>query len=279
MIKSLPISVRKIRRELLWSVLITVVLTIGLTAWTVIPSVGTSLQAGVSNYADQSGSYIFIRAVGYTSNPALANGTLPQSEIDNMRGIAGVEAVYPLVTFDTTINYATTPGQLMGRTFYSTVVGGSTGFPTSLLRLTSGSLPSNGTSMIGFISNTPYLFANESTGAPARINQTFNILIGNYSFAANLTGRNTYVPLLEELGILWPAQSLQQALGPDGYSKYVGSGGVNYVIVKAQNAGDVPGVVASLNKTLINYYPYEPIYDQSAISDYNSVESFTAPLF
>lgn len=138
------LSTSRALREVGWSVVIVGVLTSGLTAWILIPSIGSTLSSNLTTYANGVGTYISVEGSG---------GVIPQSTIRNISAIPGVQEVYPFVvngTYFVVHNFNTTLGTgqwhvipLASFGVSSVLVGGPGGFPPALLTLSSGKAPGN----------------------------------------------------------------------------------------------------------------------------------------
>ena len=92
--EGLPLSGKKAFREGSWSVIFILILTIGMTGWMTIPSVGSSIQHAISNYANAAATYVVVED---NNNPSFSSQALSSSLQDQIIAIKGVEAVYPVV--------------------------------------------------------------------------------------------------------------------------------------------------------------------------------------
>ena len=75
-----------------WSILVVGVLTSGLTAWILVPSVGSTLSSNLNTYANVVATYISVEGGG---------GVIPQPMINEISSIPGVQYVYPFVSNET----------------------------------------------------------------------------------------------------------------------------------------------------------------------------------
>jgi ABC-type lipoprotein release transport system permease subunit len=267
-------------REKSWSILIIAIMSLGLTGWMTIPSIGTSLQSGVQGYANAVATYVVVQNNG---NPSTLNQTLPQSMIEQFGQIPGVSKVYPIVT-NYTIFFFSPPRsdgsiKVGNRTIavdeaslgiLSAVVGGIRGYPPNLLDLASGSAPSGNEA--GFVYNS-------DIGNPLSLGNSTKVQIANINFTATEVGINKYVPLIgNNLGVLWNNSFMESVLGTSLLDKTFG-GGANFVIIKTTSAENVPAVVSSLKSLLGSYQSYIVIYDQATVNNLLSLEQGTAPLY
>ena len=266
--------------ETTWSILIVVIMSVGLMGWMTIPSIGKSLESGVQGYANAVATYVVVQNNG---DPFTLNQTIPQSLLAEFGKIPGVGEVYPVAT-NYTIFINSSPihggGVNVGNKtitsaefslgILSAVVGGSEGYPQSFLDLASGRVPAGNES--GFIYNA-------GVGNPIQLGETANVQIAKVNFTAKEVGINKYIPLIgNNLGVLWNSSFIRSKLGTPLFAKTF-EGGVNFVIIKAMSAEDVPAVVSRLRNLLANYQSYIIIYDQATVDNLLSLEKGTAPIY
>jgi hypothetical protein len=145
-------------------------LTIGLNTWMVVPSLSASLKEGLSSYANNVATYIFI----YNTGAEDYGYRLNQSYIDEIAALEGVREVYPIIVNST--HFKMSEKGILG--CFSAVIGGKSGFPQSLISISEGKIPEN---EAGFLIN--------GLGAlgPFSMNQTYNVIFE--------TGPNVEIPI------------------------------------------------------------------------------------
>jgi hypothetical protein len=282
--RTLKLSTGRALREMGWSVVIVGVLTSGLTAWILIPSIGSTLSSNLSSYANGVGTYISVEGSG---------SPIPQGTIRNISSIPGVQHVYPFVvngTYFVVKNWNTTLGTgqwhvvpLARFGVSSALIGGSNGFPTDLLSLSSGSAPGD-TPAFAF---EPYLedaqppqtdvqlgVAQEvAIGCGACANVT---VVGSY-FNATATGEVAANPLFSDIALFWNSTFMMNHLGPQLYNEEWGGNRSNYLIVKVDKVADVSRVGSAISQLLSP--PFQANYDQVFAQDTQSFVTQTAPLY
>jgi len=260
------------------------IMVVGLTSWIVTPAIGNSLESGLSNYANTTGTYVI---VDFNGNPLSQQTTLPQNVIDGISKTPGVQTVYPIdVNFSTFHfpNYSQPPPPGGGvsikganQDVQSAVIGGPYGFPPSLIGLTEGSLP-NGDEP-DFVVNSPLLLNMNNQGHPFDLGENASVSIGGINFTAYVAGINAYNPLIgDSVLALWNPAFVQSILGEKLYSQTF-EVGANLLIVKVVSVGQVAGVVSSVTNSLSAYPDYLVTYDQATVNNLVSVETGTAPLY
>lgn len=282
------LAVRKAGRERAWSLLVIGVLSAGLTAWIVVPSLGASLEAGVADYASRLATYIIVSPTGESPFGAAEEAAIPSQVVEQMKVLPGVEHVYPLVTNLTGFVYQNitmrvrtdegirnvTVGEVV-MAGYSAVLGENE-FPLSLVDLVRGRLPRPGEG--GFIFNTSPL-RNPKTGASYEVNDTVLMEIAGVRFNATLLGVNAFNPLLQLVMILWDPTFLRQQLGAAVYQTTFGGEGTNAVILKARSAEDVTRLVNQLKTLLKNYPRFLTTFDETTLRNLQALRLQTAPLY
>ena len=274
------LAIKKAQREASWSLIIIVVMSVGLTGWIAIPSVGASLQSALFAYTNSVSTYIVVQNNG---NPSTLNQTISQALLQKMASIKGVQRIYPIVTNYTIFTFpdpkpignATIGNKTVTLTensigFLSAVIGGNTGYPSQLIDPAVGTAPQGNES--GFIFNS--LQDN-----PFNVSDTAHVHIANDNFTAKELGVNKYVPILgNNLGVLWNVSFMEQELGPTLFQKTFGEG-TNFVVIKMASVDNVPGAVTQLTALMAAYSSYIVIYDQAAVDNLISVQDGLAPFY
>jgi hypothetical protein len=274
---SLRLSRKKASGERGWSVAIVILMTVGLTGWIVVPGVGNSLESGFSSYANAVGTYVII---GNNGAPSARNEFISSNTVAQIGSLAGVQSVFPIDINYTEFqfpNYTLGPG-IKGMVFgaRTALLGGSFGYPSGLLNLTSGRAPEGNEA--GFIVNSPDL-QNYNEGRPYTVGQTANVSIAGISFTATAVGVNSINPLLgDAVQVIWNATFVRNELG-DRLFNQTFQRGVNYLIVKAASVDDVSAVASQVTNAMAGYHDYLVTYDQETADNLKSVESSTAPLY
>jgi len=271
-------------REVGWSVVIVGVLTSGLTAWILIPSIGSTLSSNLTTYANGVGTYISVEGSG---------GAVPQSTIRNISAIPGVQEVYPFVVNGTyfvvhNFNTALGTGQwhvipLANFGVSSVLVGGPGGFPPALLTLSSGKAPGNEPAF----AFEPYLEDSQPPQTDVQLGVAQEVAIGcgacaNVSivgshFNATAVGEVAVNPLFSDIALFWNSTFMMNHLGPQLYQEEWGSNRSNYLIVKVDSVADVPRVGSAISQLLPP--PFQANYDQVFAQDAQSFVTQTAPLY
>ena len=131
---SVKIALRRIYKDGTWSLAIAVLLTVGLTTWMVVPSISISLQRGLSSYANNVATYMFVYNTGFVSS----RSRLPETVTTEIACIDVVQEVYPIVCNDTiffpnrmmTLSDGTKINMTGAKEHQkSAVIGGKGGFP------------------------------------------------------------------------------------------------------------------------------------------------------
>jgi len=275
---SLSLARKKAWNEKGWSAAIIVIMVAGLSVWLVLPSIGQSLQSGFSSYADEVGTYVVVNFNGYAF---AQNRTLSQGTISAIRSIAGVQKVYPIVAFETDFLY---PNLVMNESGFtvrgmteeveSAVIGGPSGFPTSLVALTSGHAPVGAEP--GFVINAAGV-SDPTNGKAYTVGQITNMSIARVNFTATVVGINTFNPLVN-IPVLWNATFLQSELGQSLFAQ-TASGDANLLIVQVATVGQVEAVASQVTNVLTSYPDFSVTYDQATVTDLLSVESSTTPIY
>lgn len=269
-------------REVGWSVVIIGILTSGLTAWILIPSIGSTLSSNLTSYANGVATYISVEG----------GGALPQGTISKISSIPGVQAVHPFVvnaTYFVVRNYTTTLGgtkhvvPLARFGVYSAVFGGPNGFPPDLLALSAGRSPGNEPAF----AFEPYLKSANPPQTDVRLGRGHEVVvgclrcanittIGSY-FNATAVGEVAINPLFSDVAVLWNSTFMMQHLGPQLYQQEWGGNRSNYLIVKVDKVADVSGVGSAISQILSP--PFQSHYDQVFAQDTQSFVTQTAPLY
>jgi hypothetical protein len=282
--RTLKLAAGRTLREVGWSVVIVGVLTSGMTAWILIPSIGSTLSSNLTNYANGVGTYISIEGNG---------ATVPQEVIENISAIPGVQHIYSFVvnrTFFVVKNWNTTLGTgqwhvvpLAHFGVNSAVVGGVDGFPPALLALASGNAP-GGNATFAF---EPYLKESQPSQTDVHLGVAQEVVIGcgtcanvtavGSYFNATAVGEVAFNPLFSDIALFWNSTFMMQHLGPQLYQEEWGSNRSNYLIVKVDSVADVSKVGTTIGKLLSP--PFQANYDQVFAEDAQSFVTRTAPLY
>jgi hypothetical protein len=282
--RALKLSTGRALRQVGWSVVIIGVLTSGLTAWILIPSIGSTLSSNLTNYANGVATYISVEG----------GGVLPQETISKISSIPGVQAVYPFVvngTYFVVRNWTTTLGgtkhvvPLARFGVYSAVFGGPNGFPPDLLALSAGSSPKNEPAFVF----EPYLKNSDPPQTDARLGGTNELVIGCLNcpngnittvgsyFNATAVGEVAFNPLFSNIAVFWNSTFMMSHLGPALYQQEWGGNRTNYLIVRVDNVADVTRVGTAISQVLSP--PSQAQYDQVFAQDTQSFVTQTAPLY
>jgi hypothetical protein len=298
---ALGLAWRRVRREVGWSLVIILILTSGLVAWILIPSVATSLELGVSNYSNGVGTYFVVNPSGTRCSPIFeaCSYTLPNNVTDAVASIPGVERTYPIIlnlTRDTSpcwsIDVVTGKNVSYAHCFTgytSALLGGPKGFPPDLLALTQGRLPDNAPEIAvnqGMITNA---------ARPWRLDQTkplemgcelcpeTNTFHGNITdpFNATVVGVAALNPLFVNVFLFWNSTFMLHKLGPVLYHQTWGVNGSNYVIVKVDSVADIPPLVNATERIIQapEYGLFGVMYNQALSQSLQSLTTQTAPLY
>jgi len=294
--KVFGLSLRRIARETGWSLLIVGVLTSGLVAWILIPSVASSLESSVSNYSNGVGTYFVVNTSGSRCNLLLSAVScariLPRNVTDDFAAIPGVQKVYPIILNLTTLiepcsgtaqngSVVTYPDCHISYT--AGLLGGQRGFPTNLLALSSGRLPRD----------QPEFAASQTVANLSEVKTvTITCLFcpgtsptefGNITdpFSATDVGEVALNPIFVNVFILWNSTFMLHKLGPTLYRQTWESNGSNYVIVKVDSLADVPRVVNATEQLIRapQYGLFGVMYDQALSQSLQSLTTQTAPLY
>jgi hypothetical protein len=156
--------------------------------------------------------------------------------------------------------------------YSSAIIGGPTGYPKQLLQVSAGQIP-NGTDA-GFVFN----YLGQSTFS---FNKPSQVAIDNVSFLAKEVGMSSYNLLLGSyVQVLWNATFLKAELGSNLYSGTFGNASTaNLAIIKVSSINEVSGVAAQIEAVMKPYPEYNVEYDSLTVTDLESVESSTAPMY
>ena len=288
----LRIVSRKITREFAWTAANLAMMTAGMTAWIIIPSIGYSLESSLGTYGNNVATYIVVNNSGQGTYP------LPDNLTKSVKLVPGVETVYPVATNETWFVYKnvteignggphTFPGEITG--YLSAVIGGAKGYPVELVPLSSGRLPNSDGEFIStglpleLLSNT----SPSNPPKPGSIGSIFHVFLGADpdrpvgNFSAILVGIEKVNPILSmNVQILWNSSLIEQKLGPVAYGQTFGQ--TNLLIIKVDSVSHVKSVANQTQRLLSSYPPlqgYRASYDETAIDNFLSVQSGTAPLY
>lgn len=283
--RTLKLSIGRAAREVGWSVLVVGVLTLGLTAWILVPSVGSTLSSNLNSYANVVATYVSVEGGG---------GVIPQTAISEISSISGVQYVYPFVVNETYFvvrNFNTTLGTghwhvvpLARFGVPSAVVGGPNGFPPSLLALSEGVSPGNEPAF----AFEPYMKSQSPPQTDVHLGVAQEVAVGcrvcanistiGSSFNATAVGEVAVNPLFSDIALFWNSTFMMNHLGPQLYNEEWGGGNrSNYLIVKVDNIADVSRVGSTISQLLAP--PFQANYDQVFAQDTQSFVTQTAPLY
>lgn len=293
--KLVRLSLKRIARETGWSLVIVGVITSGLIAWILIPSVASSLESGVSSYANGVGTYIVVNQSGSNCTPIFGGcaSLLPTNVTNRIAAIPGVEKTYPIIlngTYllgkttevfngkNTTLNYKVTEG--------TALIGGSRGFPQSLLALKTGRLPGDEPAFV-----MAQFLASPNALAVTHLNQPRPVAVGCYlcansplistEFNATAVGELALNPIFTNVFVLWNSTFMLHELGPSLFRQTWEGNGSNYIIVKVDNVANVPRVVNATERLIQapQYGLFGVVYDQALSQSLHSFTTQTAPLY
>jgi len=273
----------KVHGDASWTVLLVLILASGLTVWGLVPSVSGSLQTGLLEYGNRVSTYLVIQS---NNGQLLGSGSpLLENLIPQIESIHGVQAVYPVkynYTYEPAFFNVCLPGGSGCRNasilegFASAAIGGENGYPQSLVTLVKGHMPQGNESAfvvnnseLGTFHNGTYRFEIGSNDWNSRQGVKFNATIAGVSALNPLTGL---------IQILWNRTFLQNELGSRLYNSTFG-GPPNFMIIKADNVGDVQSVATSVSKLLESGSNFNVIYDQATLLALQALESQSAPLY
>ena len=283
--RTLKLSVGRAARELGWSVLVVGVITSGLTAWILVPSVGSTLSSNLTSYANGAATYISVEGGGEV---------IPKTTMNEISSIPGVQYAYPFVlneTYFVVRNFNTTFGTghwhivpLARFGVPSAITGGPNGFPPSLLALSEGASPGN-EPVFAF---EPYLESQSPPQTDVHLGVAQEVVVGcrvcaNSStvgsyFNATAVGEVAVNPLFSDIALFWNSTFMMNHLGPQLYNEEWGGGNQsNYLIVKVDNVADVSRVGSAISQLLTP--PFQANYDQVFAQDTQSFVTQTAPLY
>jgi len=274
----------KAGRDVTWTLIIVLILTVGLTAWILIPSVSDSLQNGLEEYADHISTYMFIQS---NNGPALGNNSpLLQNLIPKIEHLQGVQFVYPIkenFTYHIIRSYICLPNGKCGNATIteaipSAVIGGKNGFPIALVDLVKGHLPQD--------DEPAFVWNAACVGQAIKLNETFQLKIGSsdwnstrgVKFNAMVAGETAINPLTSQVEILWNRAFLQNKLGSLLYNSTFG-GLPNLLIIKADGINDVKGIANAISGMLETNPNFSLVYDQATLLALQELESQSLPLY
>ena len=297
---SYRLSARRASREYVWSLVIVIMLTAGLTTWIALPSAAYSTNDALSAYADAGSTYLVVSPIAISAVSGVQGGTpllpvLPESLIAQMRQINGVQSVYPVAVNFTTItvqDYNLTltnesdnkttniPTATLNVQIESAVLGGPDGFPIGLINPVNGRLPLQAEAAFMLDNGVEGSAQSESL----KLNSNYTISEYGKNFTATYIGQNEASPLFGSIGVLWNQSFLQGQLGNALYNETFGApGGFDYVIIQANSIDHVSSVAAQLQNMIASSGTasdsFRIIYDQAAIIALQSIESGTASTY
>lgn len=269
----LTLVLRKVAREVGWTLLVVAVMSAAFSAVLIVPSVGSSLGSGLSDYVNAVGTYIIVAPV---SSPSM---TLPSVAVRYISSIKGVEASYPFAANATVF---VVPGgnvtSLQNREALSVVVGDG-GFPSQLLSLAGGRLPS---------SPGEYVLNSEAppAGALGGMQEAF---LSCYScglegvlgapFNATEVGTVATDLYLSDIQVFWNATFAENLLGASTFQATFGNASVNYIVLKVDRLNEMVAVSQSVSQVLQAYPGFSVEYDQSLQTTLESFVTNASPAY
>ena len=271
------IGVKKIRRDISWTLLVVLILTAGLTAWILIPSVAGSLRNGLESYANNISTFLVVE------NSCRLNGTVA-GWLPQIQSLVGVQSVYPITLnytyilsrFQTIVGGVPTTMTIV-EGIQSAVIGGSMGFPSQLLLFSWGVAPKENES--SFILNDNRLSSVNVTGInQVKIGSSDWTGSGGVKFNATVAGISALNPLTAQVSLLWNSIFLRQKLGWQLYNATFG-GPPNFLIVKVDKIDNVERVAGQVGQILQNNRCFSVAYDQATLLALQSLQTQSLPLY
>ncbi len=280
------LSIRKIRRDVKYSIVLIVILAIGFSSWILIPSISDHLESTLHDYSANVATYVTVSSKGQTGGLPPTTG-LPPSVIEQMKALGHVENVYAFRTNFTRFIFHNVPIVIVSpngtrTTIYQDVDAGMLSapigqgyFPMELVSLVEGKIPLG--TFPGFVTNCDGNI-DIRNNSPLTTNTTYAVRVGASQFDALATGRNTINYLYADVCVLWNPAFLQQELGPANFTSTFG-GAPNFAIVKVDTISNVRSVVESLKSILTDFRGYVPVYDEAALVALQNLQGQTVPLY
>lgn len=273
------LALKRFRGDAMWSFVMIAILTAGLASSIVVPSAGTTLESGLTNYADTVGTYLNVAPTAPTLGQNPSNMFLPQGVVNEIANATGVQKVYPLITnYTNVVHYNVTVGNLRVRSltvsFMTALLGNSSGFPPALIQLIQGSMPKAGAAE--YLSLT----TNNPGDLQSQLNQTTQVEIANVRFNATLVGfAAAYSPITDSISYLFDSSFLLKELGPTIFNQTFRQEGYNYVIVKVDSIGHITNAAGEIANIVKQYPAYQVSYDQASAMNLNALITQTAPFY
>jgi hypothetical protein len=278
----LRLSWKRIVRDPGWSAAIIALLVTGLTVWILVPSAASSLQTNLGAYAAGVASYVVV--VPGHSCPLLVSPScpksLPESLVRNISNINGVERVHKVIVNET---WFFSPTLTHGH--FTSVLGGTEGFPPGLVSLQSGKLPVEGPEflygsydglLLSTVRNGSSSVAIGCYGCPNSISGPFTL---SPRFNATGVGQIGLNPLFSDIGVMWNSSFLAQEMGSSNFSRTFGGSEPNYLIIKVADVADLPRVANETSALIQPYTWFSVRYDQALAQSLQSFTSQTGPLY
>jgi len=277
---TINVVLRKARKEKLWSLAIVALLTIGLTTWMVVPSLSASLQEGLSSYANNVATYMFV----YNTGAGDFGYRIPKNWLDEITAFEGVQEIYPVVTNFT--RFREGEKGIMG--VESVVIGGKGGFPLSLISVSVGKIPENEAGFLingimygTFSMNETYITLFEmgpEVEIPDNVSTYRDFRDREYvMFNSTGVGLMPYNPMFQQAHIMWNSTFLRQKLGDQLFEQTYGGEGASLLIIKAQDINHVKPVAEKIQLMLRGGYSL--IYDEATVDAQISFQSGSAILY
>lgn len=273
---------RKLVRDIKYTSLLVIILTVGLSSWILLPSIGEHLQSALYDYSMRIATYVTVSA-----NGAPFDQGLPQQVLEQIRTTNGVESVYSFRANFTRfvfhnisiVNISPNGNRTVS---YTNVEVGIRGapigpgyFPLELVSLLQGRLPRN---------NSPEFVSNcdgpidPQRHSPLIINSTYTVKVAGPEFAAAMVGRNAINYLYAGVCVLWNPVFLEQKLGHANFTATFG-GDPNFVIVRVHSPDNVSNVANSLEGILKSFPYYQVSYDEAALASLHDLQEQSSPLY
>jgi len=282
----LPLSTRKLGRDLKYTLLLAFIIGSGLASWILLPSISDQLYSNLYYYSNRVATYVIVSAKGNLGG--INAGLLPPAAIQLMSVTKGVEQLYAFKTNYTYLTFHNISGvaafgngtkrEVVFPSYNVGVLSAPVGigyFPPELVSLVEGRLMRSGEA--GFISNCDGAL-DFQTHSPLVLNKTYNVSASGATFNASVMGKNAINPLYQEICTLWDPSFLKQELGPANFTAEF-QGDPNYAIVKVDSINDVRSVVASMNTVLNSYPGYVVTFDEATLIDLQNLQQQSGPLY
>jgi ABC-type antimicrobial peptide transport system permease subunit len=163
-----------------------------------------------------------------------------------------------------------------GTVLASSAVLGDNGYPTDLISILFGEIPSPENP--GMLDLTGGTIQNMNTKEPIKVGDVFQVEIAGVEFNSTIVGSAATIPFVDII-FLWHASTLTNLLGPALYEETFGHQRPNYLIVKAESMDYVEEVVNGIRDILKDRSVYQVRYDGYALSLIKQLKTQTEPLY